>query len=289
MGCDIHFFVEARGKDGKWEFLPEQKIPCLECSCDFRYKPKSQGGIEILRDFRSIFPADRKMLMSSSDEMSKEIVFTQEEMERFYGDCDCCDNTRQMCWSVFYGGRNYTLFSILAGVRNYDELEPISPPRGIPEDASVDYLEEVNRLEGDGHSHSWFTLKEILDFPWDKATILGEVVVTDREYVRWKNTGHKGCPQSFCRGAYGPNTVVVNEEEMEALLEKGVVSSEVVLDEHGFAAFVPREAADGNVYYAKVKYTAYYKDFVGDFLSRMEDLKSRGDPEDIRLVFFFDN
>lgn len=287
MGCDIHFFVEARNEDGKWELLPEQKIPCLECSCDFRYE--AGGRIKILRDFRSIFPADREMLNLPPEGATKEIVFSQEDVERFYEDCDCCDNSRQILWSIFYKSRNYLLFSILAGVRNHLDIKPISPRRGVPWDASIDYLKEVNRLEGDGHSHSWFTLKEILDFPWDTATILGEAVVSDREYVRWRSTGYKGDPEKLCRGAYGPRSVIVSKDEMDDLLEKGIVSSEVVTDELGFAAAMSTEAADGNLYYARVKYTIYYKDFVEDFLSRMNDLKSRGGPENIRLVFFFDN
>lgn len=32
-------------------------------------------------------------------------------------------------------GRNYEAFAFLAGVRNYNEIEPISEPRGFPEDA----------------------------------------------------------------------------------------------------------------------------------------------------------
>ena len=32
--------------------------------------------------------------------------------------------------------RSYSLFAFLAGVRNYDCCEPISEPRGLPEDCS---------------------------------------------------------------------------------------------------------------------------------------------------------
>lgn len=42
-------------------------------------------------------------------------------------------------WSSFGGninpGRHYPMFAALAGVRNYDEVTPISEPRGVPEDA----------------------------------------------------------------------------------------------------------------------------------------------------------
>ncbi|HKV39666.1 MAG TPA: hypothetical protein VJX67_10660 [Blastocatellia bacterium] len=62
--------------------------------------------------------------------------------------------------------RLYALFGWLAGVRNYSEVPPLSSPRGLPADASAD----VNYLlggDGEMHSHSWFTLKELLDFDYD--------------------------------------------------------------------------------------------------------------------------
>ncbi|WMI81905.1 hypothetical protein [Anaerotignum sp. MB30-C6] len=63
-----------------------------------------------------------------------------------------------------YGGRNYTLFSILADVRNYGDNEPISMPKGLPSDCCKDILDESNRWGCDGHSHSYFTLKELMDW-----------------------------------------------------------------------------------------------------------------------------
>ena len=57
-------------------------------------------------------------------------------------------------------GRSYTLFATLAGVRGDD---PIEYPKGIPEDCSLEYKELCDVWEGDGHSHSYFTLRELLD------------------------------------------------------------------------------------------------------------------------------
>jgi hypothetical protein len=67
-----------------------------------------------------------------------------------------------------FWSRNYYLFSILADVRNSGDVEPIDYPRGVPEDASSGYRYSVDRWEGDGHSHSYFTLAELLDVDWDK-------------------------------------------------------------------------------------------------------------------------
>lgn len=59
-----------------------------------------------------------------------------------------------------YYERSYTLFATLAGVRGDD---PIEYPKGIPEDCSLEYKKLCDDWEGDGHSHSYFTLRELLD------------------------------------------------------------------------------------------------------------------------------
>lgn len=71
-------------------------------------------------------------------------------------------------WSIQekYYNRNYYLFSLLADVRNTGE-EPIDYPRGIPQDASLGYLYKCNQWEGDAHSHSYYTLKELLEVDWN--------------------------------------------------------------------------------------------------------------------------
>lgn len=70
----------------------------------------------------------------------------------------------------FYtGGRNYNLFCALCGVRSrsfYDNPPNISKPKGIPNDASLEYKEMVKEWGTDGHSHSWNTLRELQEFDW---------------------------------------------------------------------------------------------------------------------------
>lgn len=64
-----------------------------------------------------------------------------------------------------YDNRNYRLFALLADVRNWDGsgITPIKQPKGVPKDASKVYLKEVERWDGDGHSHSYFTYKQLVD------------------------------------------------------------------------------------------------------------------------------
>lgn len=76
-------------------------------------------------------------------------------------------------WSVpwnfeYYNGRNYYLFSILADVRNGSGVEPINYPKGIPDDASSGYLYMCNQWGSDAHSHSYFTLEELLNVDWSQ-------------------------------------------------------------------------------------------------------------------------
>lgn len=75
-----------------------------------------------------------------------------------------------MYWSNYpsclYRGRNYSLFSRLADVRSYGDGTAISEPRGVPDDASDAYLYIVEQWKGDGHSHSYFTLTELLEHDW---------------------------------------------------------------------------------------------------------------------------
>ena len=67
--------------------------------------------------------------------------------------------------------RNYYLFSILADVRNYgNTITPLSYPKGLPKDVSP-ILKYFSDVEGsDAHSHSYFTLAELLAVDWTLYT-----------------------------------------------------------------------------------------------------------------------
>ena len=73
----------------------------------------------------------------------------------------------------YYGqidlNRNYAMFTYLAGVRpgraGEDDFEPISEPRGLPEDATFMTQYHANEIWGfDGHSHSWINADEIIEY-----------------------------------------------------------------------------------------------------------------------------
>lgn len=64
--------------------------------------------------------------------------------------------------------RSYRLFSKMAGVRNEEPgdkwyVEPLSPPKGMPDDASETTLLDYRHWDGDAHSASWLGSKEIVE------------------------------------------------------------------------------------------------------------------------------
>lgn len=69
--------------------------------------------------------------------------------------------------------RHYGLFGWLAGVCNYVKIAPLSPPRGLPQDLSVGVRDCYNTTPVHTFSHSYYTLRELLDVDYS-------VAVTDR-------------------------------------------------------------------------------------------------------------
>jgi hypothetical protein len=64
----------------------------------------------------------------------------------------------------FCGDRNYSRFAVLANVRNYGNTEYIDEPRGLPRDVTAEVRKASRDWGIDGHSRSYFTLKELIDY-----------------------------------------------------------------------------------------------------------------------------
>lgn len=95
----------------------------------------------------------------------------------------------------WYDGRNYSLFAILADVRNGhgfagvdtgDPVVPISEPRGLPDDVASETRSDSDEWGVDGHSHSHFTLAELMAFDWAQT-------ITHRCWARQR----RGLPSRF--------------------------------------------------------------------------------------------
>lgn len=74
------------------------------------------------------------------------------------------DDEPELSLVDFCGDRNYYRFAILANVRNYGNTPYIDDPRGLPEDVTKEVAADCERWGEDGHSHSYFTLNELLDY-----------------------------------------------------------------------------------------------------------------------------
>lgn len=124
MGCDIHIHVEY--KHNKFIGYDENKKPL--------YKEVWTCG-----DYFKINPYFDRHTAQFGHERPYDLV----------GFCD---------------GRNYSRFATLANVRNYGNTPYIDEPRGLPADVTKEVKADADDWGDDGHSHSYFTLKELIDF-----------------------------------------------------------------------------------------------------------------------------
>jgi hypothetical protein len=195
----------------------------------------------------------------------------------------------------FYNGRNYNLFAILADVRNGrgfagiktgEGFNPIADPRGVPDDASPEYKEIVEQWDCDGHSHSYHTLRQLLDYDWTQVTNLQgwTDAVSWVKWTRWKRKNGEG-PDEYCGGVSGSGIQHVTAEEMDQLLAP--VAKVYGPEREKFAE------QHRNVY-ALAKWEEPYHVAAGSFFRETVPrlLKVAGGTtglDDVRIVFFFDN
>ncbi len=195
-----------------------------------------------------------------------------------------CEEVRRI-WDVdyddqHYTGCNYALFAILANVRNepvrdIDEvLIPISEPRGLPSNTDLQIQRASDHWGEDGHSHSWLTLRELMEFDWTRMGIR-RALVDGNEYTQWArwNKTHGERPSSCCADVYGPSVRHVTEQEMVELIAAGCLTEEEL----------------SHIYCAVVWTQPYYK-LAAEFLSTVVPRLWRlGSPDNVRIVFWFDN
>lgn len=190
-----------------------------------------------------------------------------------------------------YDNRNYDLYGILANVRNGrgfagcdmgDGFIPIDMPRGLPSDVS-DKVKKISDGWGcDGHSHSYFTLEELLKYNWTQI-VKQRGVVSEEEYRKWKEKG--GEPESYCGGVGGGYTKMVSNSELEKIMEE---KSKAFATTKGIGL---KKTETEIQYYTQVEWTQTYAQAVGkDFFTRtLPELAKLGKSDKVRIVFWFDN
>lgn len=117
--------------------------------------------------------------------------------------------------------RNYWLFGILAGVRAVS-FTAIKEPQGIPKDVSSGIMKCWIDYQGDGHTPSYYTAKELLEIKNLKIVVTGFVNMDN--YKQIKTTGVPATWEldledgsSFGWGINQEKVTIVSNEEMDRL------------------------------------------------------------------------
>lgn len=193
---------------------------------------------------------------------------------------------------AWYSGRNYDLFGLLADVRNRSDIESPWAHRGIPKDSGIhEFLGDGDSPHYHGHSHSWVSLQELLDYDWGtpvhESGYMGALAYRywmDHDKKKW--LGYSGF-------VGGPDVVHVSNKEMDALFEKGtlVEKPDPVDGEPDRTTWV---STDGKSYYTQCEWDEPMEHacryFVNNTLTVLKKMaKDEGiDPADIRLLYWFD-
>ncbi len=276
MGCDIHFFVE--------------------------YKHPEKGWTNIMFDEWYQLRLSKEV---GSEEAARTVMALQKQTDR-YASFDAPLHVQALHWG-WYHGRDYRLFGVLAGVRDYS-VKPISEPRGLPKDVSEhvrfyphgskhwgpaewaaeygdDYADPsaghqfcddlLNEDEGiDWHSRTWLSLGELKAYNWTEPQ-RDEGIVDEATYKLWLDNGAKGAPGAWCGGVGGPGVRVVPRAHLDAILQ-------------GCAQRDPEVTS----YYTRIEWfegTANPSfNFTVEQMSEMAEMMKLG-PDDVRAVFYFDN
>lgn len=189
----------------------------------------------------------------------------------------------------YYLHRNYYLFDILANVRNVLNVAPIAEPKGLPSDIS----DPVRRVsdEPDWHSHSWLTLTEIFEYDWTiKVPNDGLLSAVDFALWMWGFPDKSRPPRRYQR--VNPFTLKepiqrIDEVEMAVCLKQ--LNPDYPQWESGRALeeVITTHFAD---YYVICEWHDPLYDLTPEFWSEtIPRLLRLGKPEDVRIVFWFDN
>lgn len=198
--------------------------------------------------------------------------------------------------AVYGGGRNYSLFAILAdvrnghgfaGVRTGEGFVPISAPRGAPPDASEAVLRWVDEWGPDGHDLSWHALRQLDEYDWTRSTTLTGLCELS-EWARFKLLGR---PSSWAADVGGARVVHVSDEDASAAIPRELLWQLVRREEAEIAEAVRFLGLSPVSHpYVRVSWRVAYHEEARDFLSEtLSKLRRLGGPDDVRIVFFFDN
>lgn len=170
------------------------------------------------------------------------------------------DGERPLELVRFCDNRNYGLFSLLADVRNYSHNKPISEPKGLPDDLSKEVKEDAEYWGLDGHSHSFFTLKELLDYQKEQPKLKRSGYISPQDAKALDKLGTH--PECWCQGTTSKEWVWREWETRDNSLDNLIQE-------------IKRRADELYIIY--------------DFLWEQNPEEAYEKSDKIRLVFWFDN
>jgi hypothetical protein len=311
MGCDIHLYVERR-EGRKWLALP----PPVGTGFNFELMPRPG------KPWDQLTPEEKE----AHEAARKAYDATVKSPWRFEHAARDPDNPalvvkekgeRRRRLQKWFSDRNYRLFGMLAGVRNTGGswldrdprpiCEPITEePRGVPDDASKEYKREVEAMGVDGHSHSYATIDELRTYLSLRHTesYLERGVLDGASYEAL--IIEKKRPETWSGGISGLGIVTVDAATYNALrpyVEHHTTQTpwrekEAVLTPERAPAWWKREHArelgtEGWRVFVDAKWEVPYTEVTGNFVKLLAEIQETAgadvSPEDLRLVYFFDN
>lgn len=191
----------------------------------------------------------------------------------------------------WYDNRNYTVFAVLADVRNEQPpyyIEPIAETRDLPDDASSEVRSDYEGWGADAHSASWLTLDEVFAYNW-ALTFRDHGWVNLANFREWKENGK---PSSWSGMVAGGAIQHLDNAEMEKKLAEALEKGADLSTAHPLGMVTDPE---WNKYYTEVSWESTREEYVRPFLMKMRDLerycleKYQTGPDKVRVVFWFDN
>lgn len=156
--------------------------------------------------------------------------------------------------------RNYSIFATLANVRNYGNTPYISQPKGLPHDVTAETKKDSDYWGCDGHSHSYLTLRELLDFRDSAPPLKHRGMISPYAQKALDEEGKK--PEMWCQCTNQAGWDWREWEEPNWALDELIEA-------------MKRRAAELHLIY--------------EFTWEQEPEKAYEQANDVRLVFWFDN
>ena len=163
MGCDVHMFVERKNSEtNSWEKVNDEFFYdySLKIAEDYIIHNLGLTREESNHMIKKFFKGDKPNTKLEEYVIDKFLIDVfSDNSEEVYKLGKLSDPRTDQP----YNGRNYTLFGVLAGVRdNY--MHMISDGlRGLPIDVSKEIYDLSDECDIDGHSHNYLYLDEIID------------------------------------------------------------------------------------------------------------------------------